>query len=780
MLNHTLHVGYYSPKGATYNGKLPDDHQLSTTWVLHRGLSTQEVSDLTSSVTKFCADFGLKVTSDIPYHLTVSGNAKGFSDALLTNFHSYQEGTSTYHTTGELKLPIDWAHKIVHIFGLDNSPVAKPYFKLHKVVDDHVRKTKTTQTPAKATKILKSDLDSGKVIPHTASYFTPLQLATLYNFPSGDGTGQKIGIIELGGGFVQSDINTYFSNLGLSSPPTINAVGVDGARNNPNDPSGASIEVILDIEVIAPLVPKATINVYFGPNSDQGFYDAINRAMTDNCSVISISWGGAETYWSNSSLTAYNSLFQTAANNRITILAASGDNGSSDGAPGINVDFPGSSPYVLSCGGTTLTANGNSISSEVVWNNNSTSSATGGGISAVFAEPSYQIGHVSINLGGQRGVPDVAGDANPNTGYLLYSQSAGGSIVVGGTSAVSPLWSALLARINQNLNANNKQNVGFAHATLYNNPSAFRDTTSGNNGAYSASIGWDPCTGMGSPNGASLLTVFTNAGTTPAPPVAAFNASPSSGNTPLTVNFTNNSTGSPTSYSWAFGDGTTSTSTSPSHQYVNSVAGTTTNYTATLTATNAGGSNSISKTISVTNPPNVVPVPTAAFTAMPLLGNSPMLVTFTNTSSGATSYLWNFGDGTTSTTISPTHTYNNNNVGTTVTYTVTLTATNASGSNISTHTNYIAVSNPAPTSSKPTAAFTATPVTGKHPRKVQFTDQSKGVPTSWTWLFGDGNISNARNPTNTYQNAGQYTVSLVVSNSKGASSIVKTNLIKIV
>jgi kumamolisin len=764
MRNHTIHVGYYAPKSAIYKGKLSDDHQLNTTWVLHRGLSNVELTNITASITKFCADFGLKVFSDIPYHLSVSGSAKSFSNALLTNLHTYEDGDSIYHTSNELKLPTEWAHKIVHIFGLDNSPIVKPYVQLLKVIDDSSIQTSNTR----------------KLTPHISPYFNPLQLATLYNFPSGDGTGQKIGIIELGGGFVQSDINTYFSNLGLTSPPKINAISVDGAQNNPSDTSGASIEVILDVEVIAALAPKATINVYFGPNSDKGFYDAINRAITDNCSIVSISWGGAETYWNGSSLTAYNSLFQTAANNKVTILAAAGDNGSSDGAPGNNVDFPASSPYVLACGGTTLVANGSTIASEVVWNNNPSSSATGGGISSVFSEPSYQIGRVTFNLSGQRGVPDVAGNANPNTGYILYSQSIGGSIVVGGTSAVSPLWSGLLARINQNLNSNNKQNVGFAHSTLYNNANSFRDITSGTNGSYSASVGWDPCTGNGTPNGTALLTTFMNAGTVPSPPTAAFNVSPSSGNTPLTVNFTNNSTGSATSYLWTFGDGTTSTTTSPTHQYINSVVGTTTNFTATLTATNTGGSNSLSKTISVTNPSNVQPLPTASFSATPLSGNSPLLVTFTNTSVGATSYLWNFGDGTSSTATSPTHTYTNINVGTTVTYTVSLTTTNSTGSTIATRSNYISVYNPAPTSSKPTAAFLATPVSGKHPLKVQFTDQSTGVPTSWTWLFGDGNISNVRNPTNTYQNSGQYTVSLVVSNSKGASSVVKTNLIKIV
>lgn len=747
MLNHSLHVSHCSDKNSPYKRKLSDNHLLTTTWVLQSNLTKNEMIDLKIDITKFCEKNKLNVTEDIPYHLTVIGTAKNFSDALLTNIYLYEDET---YTTSELKLPIKWANKIVHIFGLDNSPVVKPYVQLNKVY--------------------------GQNMSRAVSHFTPLQLAVLYNFPSGDGTGQKIGIIQLGGGLVQSDINTYFAYLGLQSPPIINTISVNGAKNNPNDSSGASIEVVLDTEVIVSLVPKAIINVYFAPNSAKGFYDAINTAINDNCTIISISWGAAETHWSGSSLIAYNALFQKAANNKITILAASGDNGSSDGAPGNNVDFPASSPFVVACGGTTLVANGSIITSEVVWNNNSVSSATGGGISAVFAQPSYQTSHVTFNLGGKRGVPDVAGNANPNTGYLLYSQKAGGYFVVGGTSAVSPLWAALFARINQNLNANNKQNVGFPHNTLYNNPNAFRDTTAGNNGAFSASLGWDPCTGMGSPKGVSLLNAFTM-NDVPSPPIAAFNASPNTGSSPLTVNFTNNTTGLPTSYSWTFGDGTSSTLISPTHQYTNNVSGSTVNYTVTLTATNAGGSNSISKTISVSNNSNVS-LPTASFNANLVSGMSPLTVSFTNTSSNATSYLWNFGNGITSTAVSPVHTYINK-TGSTVTYTVSLTTINAIGSNILTSTNLITVSNLSPASSKPTAAFTAFPVSGRKPLKVKFTDQSNGVPTSWTWLFGDGNSSNAKNPVYTYKNPGSYTVSLVVSNSKGASSLIKTNLIKI-
>jgi kumamolisin len=157
-------------------------------------------------------------------------------------------------------------NKIENILGLNTSKISNCYFKV----------------PEK----------SRDVSPQTTTTFTPLQLATLYNFPTGlDGTGQKIGIIELGGGYTISDLKMYFTKLGITGTPNVTAVSVDGAVNNPGDTSGDSVEVILDIEIVMAIVPKANIRVYFAPNTDKGFYDAINKAITDNCGVISISWG---------------------------------------------------------------------------------------------------------------------------------------------------------------------------------------------------------------------------------------------------------------------------------------------------------------------------------------------------------------------------------------------------------------------------------------------------------------------------------------------------------
>ncbi len=185
----------------------------------------------------------------------------------------------------------------------------------------------------------------------------PLQLASLYNFLAGDGKGECIGIIELGGGYQASDLTAYFSGLGVPAPKVV-AVGVDQSGNQPSgDPGGPDGEVTLDIEIAGAIAPGATIAVYFTKNSDAGFIDAVNRAVHDTThkpSVISISWGGPETVWTPQSLQAFNSVLQAAAVMGVTVCAASGDSGSTDGVGdgGDHVDFPASSPYVLACGGT--------------------------------------------------------------------------------------------------------------------------------------------------------------------------------------------------------------------------------------------------------------------------------------------------------------------------------------------------------------------------------------------------------------------------------------------
>jgi kumamolisin len=298
--------------------------------------------------------------------------------------------------------------------------------------------------------------------------------------------------------------------------PSVSSVSVDHGKNRPTrNPDGPDGEVMLDIEVAASVAPKAKIVVYFSSNTDQGFLDAITKAIHDtvnNPSVISISWGGPESSWTDQSMQQFDQAFQAAAALGITVCVAAGDNGSSDGVSdgAVHVDFPASSPNALACGGTTLNASTSSIDSEVVWNNMPNGGATGGGVSEEFPLPSYQAnakvppskstGHVG------RGLPDVAGDADPNTGYTVRVD--GEDTVIGGTSAVAPLWAGLIALLNQSLG----HPVGLLNPVLYGTISqagVFRDITVGTNGDYSAGPGWDPCSGWGVADGQKLLQALS-------------------------------------------------------------------------------------------------------------------------------------------------------------------------------------------------------------------------------------------------------------------------------
>jgi kumamolisin len=368
------------------------------------------------------------------------------------------------------------------VLGLDNRPQAQPHFRV----------------------LAKSAAAS--------SSYTPPQVAQAYKFPAkASGAGQTIGIIELGGGYRQADLTAYFKTLGLAAPG-ITAVSVDKGKNSPSNANGVDGEVMLDIEVAASVAPGAKVTVYFTPNTSQGFIDAITTAVhdaTNKPGVISISWGGPESTWTQQSMNALDAACQSAAALGITITVAAGDDGSTDGGKGNNVDFPASSPHVLACGGTKLDANGATIISEVVWNElASKEGATGGGVSNVFALPSWQANaHVpapSVSTGG-RGVPDVAGDADPTTGYSIRVD--GETIVIGGTSAVAPLWAGLIAAANQQLGTQ----VGFIQPAIYaaKAASAFNDITVGNNGAFSAGPGWDACTGIGSPIASKLIPLLT-------------------------------------------------------------------------------------------------------------------------------------------------------------------------------------------------------------------------------------------------------------------------------
>jgi kumamolisin len=392
--------------------------------------------------------------------------------------------------SGTVVLPSALSGPVVAVLGLDTRPVASPHFR---------------PRPADSTLRAASGANPAS--------FLPPQVAELYSFPAGTtGSGECIGLIELGGGFLTADITTYFQQLKLPAPEVV-AVSVDGAENRPTGVvDGPDGEVMLDIEVAGSTAPGVRLAVYFAPNTDQGFLDAINMALHDDVNrpaAISISWGSAEANWPAATMQAFDQSFQDGAMVGVTICVAAGDNGSGDGLENgqANVDFPASSPHVLACGGTRLISSGDSITSEVAWNDGPGGGATGGGVSAEFALPSWQSqAHVppSADPGHKsgRGLPDIAGDADPDSGYQVLVD--GQATVFGGTSAVAPLWAALLVRCAQALG----HNPGYLNPILYQTLEAegvTRDITNGSNGAYKAGSGWDACTGWGSPDGTKLL-----------------------------------------------------------------------------------------------------------------------------------------------------------------------------------------------------------------------------------------------------------------------------------
>lgn len=451
-------------------------------------------------VEEFAHEYGLSITGTnlAKGSVTLTGTVAHFSKAFNVELLNYDSPAGSYRgRTGALHIPTALDGIITAVLGLDNRPMAKPHFRVHHpAITSHARTTQPAGT------------------------FTPVQIAQVYDFPShANGSGQCIAIIELGGGFKPKDIQTYFKNTLNMTPPKVIAISVDGAHNKPTgDPNGPDGEVMLDIEVAGAVAPKSTLAVYFAPNTDQGFYDGIAAAIHDsknNPSVISISWGGPESSWSQQSLTEFNTLLEDAATLGVTVCIASGDNGSTDGVTDNlqHVDFPASSPFALACGGTKLTATNNKYSSEVVWNETAQQEgSSGGGVSDFFAKPAFQSSAnvpVSVNPGhfAGRGVPDVSGDADPVTGYDVFVD--GQASVIGGTSAVAPLWAGLTACINQILG----KKIGALSSLVYTQiapvAGTFHDITNGNNGAYSAGLGWDPCTGWGSPVGSAIVSALT-------------------------------------------------------------------------------------------------------------------------------------------------------------------------------------------------------------------------------------------------------------------------------
>jgi kumamolisin len=457
-----------------------------TTFARTYGATSEQVDKIRQFASEYHLQMLERGDETLRRTITLAGTAAAMEKAFGVELMEYEHQDGSYRGhTGAIHMPEQYASLVSGVFGLDNRQVAKPHFRYRAATRTFGARTSNTS-------------------------YNPPQVASLYGFPAGaTGTGQTIGLIELGGGYRPADIGDYFRGLGLPTP-AVKSVSVDHATNRPTNAQSADGEVMLDIEVAAAVAPGVKVVVYFAPNTARGFQDALSTAIHDELnkpSAVSISWGSAEIGWTAQSMQNFSQVAQEAGLLGITVTVAAGDNGSSDGvSDGKNhVDFPASCPYVLACGGTRLVSANGAVLSETVWNDGAQGGATGGGYSTVFPRPAWQASDVTQQY---RGVPDLAGDADPDTGYNVLVD--GQQMVVGGTSAVAPLCAAMVLLLNQQLN----RRLGFVNPALYgmDETKDFRDITMGNNGAYSATSGWDACTGLGSPQGTQILQSLQGTG----------------------------------------------------------------------------------------------------------------------------------------------------------------------------------------------------------------------------------------------------------------------------
>jgi kumamolisin len=472
--------------------------------------------------------------------------AKAF-DVKISRYKHKRTGRNFRCPESDISVPASLSPIIDGVFGLNDMPV---------VVRNSRRVVRKPQTAT----------DAQTQFPGS---FYPNQVAKLYNFPPTQGQGQRVAILEFGGGFDQSVLADYFTNtIGLATPPTVNSISVLGQQMDVKDP--ATGEVYLDIEVVGGMAPKATMDVYFAPWTGQGYLNAIDQAIhNDDYAALSVSYGLDEDMKGNAANPGWPALnknvdeaFRDAVAIGLPIFVSSGDEGSGcqRGAlqngeeitllsPAAHVAYPSSSPYATAVGGTMLYAQNGQITDEVVWNELGAleqdkfylGGATGGGVSDRYRAPSYQTS-AGVNMqsannppSAGRCVPDVAGNAGVTTGYLVSQPPGVQPSVqpVGGTSAAAPMWAALMACIRESLTSASgaPPQTFFFNDFVYASGAtpAFRDIVKGREitynaqgpvvgpftpigsnrstkvNGYSAKLGYDLCTGWGAPDGAALV-----------------------------------------------------------------------------------------------------------------------------------------------------------------------------------------------------------------------------------------------------------------------------------
>lgn len=344
--------------------------------------------------------------------------------------------------------------------------------------------------------------------------FSPTDIEKAYGFPEGDAEGECIGLIELGGTFQQKDINLYCENHKIPVPEIVTIGTIPPSQQSSqaiND-----LEVTLDIQIATGLAPKAKIVLYYAPSIEDAVHLAINDSK-NHPSVLSISWAQSELDVSGSEQQQLNYLALQAAKQGITLVAASGDHGAYNSKSYLNVMSPASHPLVLGCGGTSLTTTNKQ--EETVWGvpmKNNQFQGSGGGYSRIFPIPFYQKNAVAFykrsykpSSDGGRSVPDVSANSAAETAYNIVMNGQSGAWG-GGTSASTPVWAALMVRLNKKLG----YRLGYINEWLYRmeGSEAFNPVPTGNNGFYVGAYGWSPAAGLGSPNGVALMEKLVELG----------------------------------------------------------------------------------------------------------------------------------------------------------------------------------------------------------------------------------------------------------------------------
>jgi kumamolisin len=435
---------------------------------------------------RFAVGRGLTARLDLVRRCVhLKGTVARISRSFEASLRIYGNGHERFRArSGSLQIPKEIAPWTLAVLGFDHRPVV-----------------------ARSLTSLANETDSAGL--------WPMEVADLYGFsPEADAAGQCVGIIALGGGYLPSDLALVAETTKRPLPVVVD-YSVGGINNNFGGGNPADQEVALDLQILASLVPSARIVVYFAANNTQSLAEAIHQAVSDDVNrpqILSISWGSAEKFWTDSAREAIQVALQDAVRLRVSVVVAAGDllatSGLADGAG--HVLFPASSPHALSCGGTrfVLEPDGATLEDETVWNDGF--AGTGGGISDTFQIPDYQLSiklPQSINDGGRRrGLPDVAAAAAQNPGYRIVVN--GQTLTQNGTSAAAPLWASLIAMANRQRG----EPVGFINPFLYRTPGVCRAISTGNNRSngvgYDAVPGWNACAGLGVPNGAETVAAL--------------------------------------------------------------------------------------------------------------------------------------------------------------------------------------------------------------------------------------------------------------------------------